>query len=246
MGRRRAKQRRHGLVPCPDNCGQYHDPKKQPYRDCSLRARNRGATRQTSDPGIARPASVSRSPVAGPATRPETAPPSRSAEKKATQRAAARTANRQIISQTVDVPGYVLDLTFNPQGIYTRVANQFIDAVPCRRKRRKGHWLCEQLRDAADTISPATWAKEVEKATVSSLVIAGFPVFMARVLGSGANLGFKMATKRLPFANIALLLKALIPLVCPDLDQCPTERDVMKAFGAPFISEALQHSIQAV
>ena len=40
--------------------------------------------------------------------------------------------------------------------------------------------------------------------------------------------------------------RATIPLVCPNLADCPTEREVLKTYATPFLSEELKTIAEAL
>ncbi|GAA3430965.1 hypothetical protein GCM10018954_005660 [Kutzneria kofuensis] len=89
-------------------------------------------------------------------------------------------------------------------------------------------------------MDPGTYAAQIQKPTRDGLIALGMPRCMANVLGAGAGLGLKIALGHTPIAHLTNALRVLIPLVCPNLDQCPTEKDVVKTFVTPFLAEQLK------
>lgn len=63
---------------------------------------------------------------------------------------------------------------------------------------------------------------------------------MAEILGAGTGLGLKIVMGGTPIAQVSNSLQVLIPLVCPDLAKCPTERDVIKVLATPGLAEQLK------
>jgi hypothetical protein len=72
------------------------------------------------------------------------------------------------------------------------------------------------------------------------LIALGFPRFMADVLGVGTGLRLKIALGHTPIAHLTNTLPVLIPLGCPNLDQCATEKYVVKTFATPVLAEQLK------
>jgi hypothetical protein len=142
--------------------------------------------------------------------------------------------SRQVVDELV--LAYLFDL----DGFYEKLADRLLDRVPLRHKIRRGHWLCLKLNTVAEAVDPGTYARLFGKSTAEGLAALGAPPFMAEVLGAGAGMGLKIAMGSTPIAQLTSSLRLLIPLVCPNFDRCPTERDVIKTFATPMLAEQLK------
>jgi hypothetical protein len=76
--------------------------------------------------------------------------------------------------------------------------------------------------------------------TRDGLIVLGFPRFIAPALGASAEMGLKIALGHTTMTHLTSVLHVLIALVCPDLDKCPTERDVVKIFATPVLAKYLK------
>ncbi|REH55863.1 hypothetical protein BCF44_101889 [Kutzneria buriramensis] len=155
-------------------------------------------------------------------------------------------AKRTLALSGLDVNNELLTYVFNRDGFYAGLAGRLLDHVPLwHRGRKRGHWLCLRLNDLAKSVDPGTYAAQIRKSTRAGLIALGAPRFMANVLGAGAGLGLKIALGHTPIAHLTNTLRVLIPLVCPNLGQCPAQKDVVKTLATPFLAEQLKKTASA-
>ena len=129
---------------------------------------------------------------------------------------------------------------FDRDGFYERLADRLLDNLPWHRRWRRNHWLCRCLNDLAHGVDPDTYAEQVRKPIRDGLIALGFPRFIATVLGASAGVGLKIALGHTPMTHLTSALRVLIALVCPNLNKCPTKRDVVKTFTVPVLAEHLK------
>lgn len=135
----------------------------------------------------------------------------------------------------------MLTFLFDPNGFYVRLADRLLDNLPWHRRiRRRGHWLCACLNELSKGLNPTTYAKFAHKPVRNALLTLGFPRFVAETLGAATVFGMKKTLAAIPTAHLAKALRAVIPLVCPDLDVCPTRSDVVKTLASPMLAAQLK------
>jgi hypothetical protein len=164
-------------------------------------------------------------------------PPAFKPSRDKSPRSRARTvisSSRQWVDETA------LAYVFDRDGFYEKLADRLLDRLPLRRKIARGHWLCVRLNGLARAVDPGTYTALLGKTTAQGLAHLGAQAFMAEVLGAGAGLGLKITMGSTPISQLTTSLRSLIPLVCPDLQACPTRSDVMKVFGTPLLAEQLK------
>ena len=124
---------------------------------------------------------------------------------------------------------------------YSRLASDLINKTPRSKARRsKGHGLCRQLDAVAKAISPGTYTDKLGGIVAEELKRLGAPSFFARAGGASAGIGAKLAMSHIPVGQAATALLALIPLVCPDLEACPTRERVINAYAGATVAHQLQ------
>ena len=138
------------------------------------------------------------------------------------------------------IAGDAVAFVFDENGFYVRLANRALDKVPWRRRMRRGHWLCASLNELSKGLDPANYAKHTQKPVRAGLLLLGFPTFLAEVLSATTAFGVKQILGALPPAHLSKALRVLIPLVCPDLDVCPTRVDVLKTYASPLLADQLK------
>ncbi len=163
--------------------------------------------------------------------------PRRSVVKRRTARDRAK---RSLAAEPSAIDTDLLTYVFYRDGFYERLADRLLDNLPWRRRGRRGHWLCTCLNDLAHSLDPGTYAEQVQKPTIKGMIILGFPKFIATVLGAAVGIGLKIALGHTPMGHLTSALRVLIPLVCPDLDRCPTKPEVTKTFATPGLAECLK------
>jgi hypothetical protein len=149
-------------------------------------------------------------------------------------------AKGRIASSRRGVDQAALAYVFDSGGFYESLGDRLLDRVPFRRRFFRGHWLCLRLNAVAGAADPGAYAKLLGKSTAEGLAALGAPPFMADVLGAGAGLGLKIVMGSTPVVQLSNSLRVLIPLVCPDLERCPAERDVVKVFATPLLADQLK------
>nr|WP_183656181.1 hypothetical protein [Prauserella isguenensis] len=118
-------------------------------------------------------------------------------------------------------------------------------ALPWRyRVRRKGHALCTRLRELATGLHPAAYAKLAQHPVRDGLLRLRFPPFLADVLDSGAVFGPKQILGALNRDHLTTTLTAVTPLVCPDLEHCPTRGEMLTTYASPVLADRL-HAVTA-
>ena len=152
-----------------------------------------------------------------------------------------RRAARDHLTVAPDVDGYILSYVFDRDGFYEKLADKLIDNLPeSRRGPKRDHWLCLQLSHTADLVNPDTYAEQAGKTVRDGLAGMGFPKFMADALGAGSGVVLKVSFGSTPLGSVTKVLYALIPLVCPELERCPTEKKVVQTFATPILAEQLR------
>lgn len=131
---------------------------------------------------------------------------------------------------------YVLD----EDGFYEKLADRLIESQPWLRRVSRGHWLCKQLNGAAEMLDPGTYAQQAGETVRDGLKAMGLPPFMADALGAGSGVALKIAFDKTPVGDLVKVLRALIPLVCPNMGRCPAEGDVLKTYISPGLAERLK------
>lgn len=134
----------------------------------------------------------------------------------------------------------VLTYVFDPDGFYSRLADRLLDTMPWRYRWLPGHWVCAALNKLANRIDPGTYAHLIRHPIREGLLSLRTPSFIANALGATSAFGLKLALAQLPTGQFILALRVLGALTCPDLAQCPSQRDIAKAFVAPALTERLK------
>jgi hypothetical protein len=158
--------------------------------------------------------------------------------------------NRQIlIESTTDTATEVaVTYLFQPGGAYEIVADRLLDTTRPERKfkRPSGHWLCVVLNDAARSCETGTYVDLAAKGIEQGLRKAyRMPRVVARVLADCAGTSAKLLLASTVFgsANLPIVLRGLIALVCPNLDRCPTQADVRTALLGPLAADSLRRAV---
>lgn len=84
------------------------------------------------------------------------------------------------------------------------------------------------------------YAKQAGKSVRDGLAGLGLPPFMAEALGAGAGATLNIVFGSTPLGDLSKTLRALIPLVCPNLGRCPTEIEVIKTYMTPALADRLK------
>jgi hypothetical protein len=156
------------------------------------------------------------------------------------RRTARERAKHSLAADSLAIDTDLVAYVFDRDGFYESLADRLLDNLPWHRRWRRNHWLCTCLNNLAHGVDPDTYAELVRKPTRDGLIALGFPRFIAAVLGAGVGVGLKIALSHMPIAHLTSALRVLIALVCPNLDKCPTKRDVAKTFTAPVLAEYLK------
>ena len=110
----------------------------------------------------------------------------------------------------------------------------------------RGHDVCELLNTAATLVDSGTYEKIAGETVETGLKKLGVDDLVARAFATGSKLLVKSAFDASSIANMSKAFRATIPLVCPNLTHCPTEREVLKTFATPFLSEELKTIAEAL
>jgi hypothetical protein len=129
---------------------------------------------------------------------------------------------------------------FDRDGFYARLADRLIDTMPLHRRMLRRHWLCSWLSKLSEGLSVGTYMQRLQIPVRDTLLRLGAPKFIANAFAASATYGLEKAFSAAPTEQIATALRTVIPLVCPDLDVCPTRVTVLKTFGSPVLAEELK------
>ena len=161
-----------------------------------------------------------------------------------------RHANRDRLEITLggsasDDTDLALQYLFTRDGVYEQLADKLLDTTRTTRRWRAQHWLCEGLNDCADGCAAGMYinlARDQVAAVLHSRM--GAPQGLANALAAGLAFGAPTAPITGP-PNLALGLRALIVLVCPNLERCPPEAAVVKAFRGPNVTRGLRSAVES-
>jgi hypothetical protein len=129
---------------------------------------------------------------------------------------------------------------FDRDGFYARLADRLLDTMPVHRRMMRGHWLCNCLSNLSQRLSVRTYTERLQAPIRDILRHAGAPRFIANAFGAAAAYSAEKALATASTEQLAKALKAVIPLICPDLDVCPTKMTVIKTFASPILAEELK------
>ena len=235
----------------------WHDPNSRPYRECRAIADGRtlGPPRRPSPPQQPQRSRAShiadmprqrdrRTPrdPSWPPTRRERSPQGWTES----NRHYARRTNKEELSFRRDVSATTLEYVFDRDGFYESLADRLIDTVPFRRKRRHGHWLCEQLDGTAEALDPETYRKIVGQGVAEGLKALGMRDNLADVIGGSAGFGVKAVIgATTSIGHVSKVLRIVIPLVCPDITECPARAKVFAAYVGPTLTDTLKQIAEA-
>jgi hypothetical protein len=168
--------------------------------------------------------------------------PAREVVPKPDRKAERRQRARESLTRDPSVlAGDAVAYVFDQNAFYVRLANRAIEKTPWSRQvRYRGHGLCVCLNDLSKGLDPATYAKLAHTPIRAALLALGFPAFLAEVLSAGSAFGVKHILGSLPAAQLSKSLRAMIPLVCPNLDTCPARTDVVKTYASPALATELR------
>lgn len=135
-----------------------------------------------------------------------------------------------------------------PDGVYELVADHLLSRTRAHRrfKHPRGHWLCVVLNNAARSCETGTYIDLVSESVEKGLCEEyGIPRVVAKVLTECAAASAKLLLAHTVFgpANFPTVLRALIALVCPNLDRCPTQGDVRTALLGPLAAKSLRAAV---
>jgi len=159
------------------------------------------------------------------------------------RQAARQLARDSLSSQLWTANKYAVTYLFKEDGFYEKLADRLIESQPWARRASRGHWLCKQLRDAAEGLDPGTYAEQAGSAVRDGLRNLGLPPFMADTLGASSGVALKIAFDKTPVGDLSKVLCALIPLVCPNINRCPAESKVITTFISPALADHLKEMV---
>jgi hypothetical protein len=186
-----------------------------------------------------------RSPAGYPPPPPQPWPTSRERNRR-DLREARKIAREHLRTTATRVEPALITYVFNEEGFWEKTADKIIEGLPYGRRDRKGHWICEQLSTAARVVDSGTYEKIVGETLEQCLTKIGVQDFIATAIGTGARIGINAAFDASTFGNMSKAFWALIPLVCPDLDHCPEEVEVLKTYATPLIANDLKQVAEAL
>ncbi|WP_432548643.1 hypothetical protein [Kineococcus sp. SYSU DK004] len=131
----------------------------------------------------------------------------------------------------------------DPSSGYEAVADVLWGARPLSRRFLRRHELCVALNDVAAAIDPATYAGAVGQGAAAFLVAQRVPGWAAYALTGTAVKTLLLASGVDPGLQLRLVLRALIVLVCPGLEHCPTCAPVCSALASPEASQQLRFAL---
>ena len=137
---------------------------------------------------------------------------------------------------------HVVSYVFDEGGFYENLADKLIENLPWGRRTWRGHWLCRQLKEAAEGLDPDTYAKLAGQTVRDGLRTLGLPPYMADALGAGSGVTLKIQFGLTPLGNLSKALRVLIPLVCPNIDRCPGIVEAVKTLCTPAVGERLEET----
>jgi len=135
---------------------------------------------------------------------------------------------------------YAITYVFDEDGFYKKLADKLVENQPWARRASRGHWLCKQLNEAAKGLDPGTYAEQAGKTVGDGLRTLDLPPFMADALGAGSGVALKITFEKTSIGDLSKVLRALIPLVCPNINRCPAEVEVAKTFVSPVLADRLK------
>lgn len=139
--------------------------------------------------------------------------------------------------------GAVAVILFDPGSRYRMMADEILSRMPWYRGANRGHWLCRRLEEAATALSPGTYLDRIGTAITTELVAKGVPQFAAQVIAKSMATATGRVVGSLGTDQLITTLRALVPLVCPNFERCPTQRSVCSHFVAPGIEEVLRSAL---
>ncbi|WP_433273996.1 hypothetical protein ACQPZA_24090 [Pseudonocardia xinjiangensis] len=140
----------------------------------------------------------------------------------------------------------MIQYVFDEDGFYEGIADKIIEGLPFGRRATRGHDLCKLLNTAATLVDSGTYEKIAGETVEKGLTRLGVDDLVARTFASGSKLLVKAAFDASSIANLSKAFRVTIPLVCPDLQRCPTEPEVLKTYATPFLSEELKAIAKAL
>lgn len=226
---------------CP-HCGHNHIRGSQRGRECAQQGQSttrRARTTQARQHHYPTPSTTAGF-ASIDATHPSKPKPPRPKKPGRSRESARANARRCLANQPSPAYTDALSYVFDRDGFYARLADRLIDTMPVHRRVMRGHWLCSCLSNLSQRLSVGTYTERLQTPIRDTLRKAGAPRFIANAFGAAAAFGVEKALATAPTEQLAKALKAVIPLVCPDLDVCPAKMTVIKTFASPILAEELK------
>lgn len=146
-----------------------------------------------------------------------------------------------------NVSDAIVTLLFDPTSSYWLLADKLLDEVPWYRWKNRRHWLCTLLDRASEAIDPGTYARVLGKDLARLLEQSGLPRFAAQVIAKSSAFGAGKALHAASgLAHVQLGLRLLIPLVCPNFDNCPAQVTSCKTLLEPGVEDLLRSAVPPV
>lgn len=152
------------------------------------------------------------------------------------------TRNKDILASRAreTISSGVVSLIFDPNSRYRMVADQLLDQLPWYRRWTRSHWLCAAVNDTCKVITPSTYSNYLGNNLTELMVEAEMPRFAAEIIGKSTAFSAARLMDAAGHSQLIAGLRALIVLVCPNLDRCPAQKDVCTALVAPGVEDALR------
>lgn len=134
----------------------------------------------------------------------------------------------------------------DPSTGYEAVAEVLLQARPMTSRWFRRHDLCVALNDLAEAIDPATYANALGQGVADAFIAWGMPTWAAHALAASSVKTLMLAAGAVdPTAQLRLVLRGLILLVCPNLDRCPTCSPVCNTLAGPTVAQQLRFALGA-
>lgn len=145
------------------------------------------------------------------------------------------------------IPQIIIKTLFDKETPYSLAADKVLDQLPWHHKlghKLGSHWLCKLLDNAAETLSPDTYAELIREDVRSGLRASGMPEFAAEAIAETSK---QFASKGIAAAlgpgAISDTLRVIGLLVCPDISCCPQKKAVATTMLKPAVQQTIKDSL---
>ena len=155
-------------------------------------------------------------------------------------------AKAYILARLPEVEAQAITYIFDADGFYENIADKMIEDLPYAKRAGRGHTQCKLLGVAAKLVDSASYEDLVGETVERSLKKLGVDDLAATAVSTGARLTIKAAFDASSFKDMSKAFRALIPLVCPNLSQCPERVEVLQTYATPLIADRLKEVAEAL